>query len=1020
MSKITKKITLWVLSFLFVVCVTILGINVSFTAKAEESPTVVNLTYKSMQYQNNELNAGSYWTSICFYPDTGDGVSTGNPSGSIAADFSDLLAKTTYTGSENTVIYTPACHWGWAMDFKSSTFCFIYLRTVNMPAAGDTVQLKSGAWFVTGGSINDKYVLAEDVNLKFNGTTWEYYVPAVQPEQPDVSEAVPVTFTQINPTWNDNTDILNNGRHYTVLHLSGLQTSGYLGQGDDWSDMLANATINGGASYFNFSAASYIAGPNVASDFIILYSATAPNLNDEFIVKAGATFDVGGDDNNLYQLANDICLKYNGTAWEVFEPSTQPPEQPDEPENPDVPPVQPAETVEITLSSINGLWNNRYYEGQDYYCTFLHLSGEVGGGDLSGDFSDLLSKATLNGQPIDLEDVSFVCAKWIGAEGGILLRFKALPADKSVLVLPADATFTVSAEENKVYKLANTIELKVMNGKWSVPLPTAEFIGVNAWNNNIITISGSRLTILEFNVEKLGDVVNSNKNLVTMAGVSVNGVKLTDIEGASITYAHGAHYMGIDLPLAAIYPTEEYPVTVLKVEEGTSFENYELPEITLSLIGGTWIVGEVEKMPVEEDYVTISDIIGENNADIGTEGMISALDGFDGDVSLKFVYYTEEAIVNNGSYGGLAIYLNTTNLWDGWRIFFIGNKVYVYDATMGGAGDEHVLIGEAEFGIANNFEMQIEISVKKVGETYSIVIGGSCAKILEINDITPIGNCLGGGIMMYSSTRTCSVKDYKYGDVFNPILTIYSKQEIVVEEGAEVPVIDAKAMDGFTEIQPTYVWDEGAITDGKMNAGVWLCVITATDANGNFVTANVRVTVKGEPKYTVTFNGANEVVYAYGEKIEKPTDPTKKATEKYHYVFEGWYNGDEKWDFENDVVTADVALVAKFTQCDVYYEVSVSIAGETQTIYVTYGAQVDLSVFNKDGYVKQVKQNGEVITSLIVTENTAIEVTYTAESNAQGGCGGCNGSLTGISGAIALLGAAGCMLIRKKEKTDEE
>ena len=227
MKKFTRKIVVSVLSalcmlFMMLGCMGVVGIN----AKAET--TVVNLTYKSMQYQNNEVNAGKYWTSICFYPDTGDGVSTGNPDGAIAFDFSDLLANTTYTGSENTVSYLPAVHWGWTADFKSSTFCFIYLRTANMPAAGDTVQMKKGAWFVTGGSIDDKYVLAEDINLKFNGTIWETYTPPV--------ETTKVTFTNINSSWNDNTDILNNGMHYTVIHLAGLQTSGYLGQSDDWSD----------------------------------------------------------------------------------------------------------------------------------------------------------------------------------------------------------------------------------------------------------------------------------------------------------------------------------------------------------------------------------------------------------------------------------------------------------------------------------------------------------------------------------------------------------------------------------------------------------------------------------------------------------------------------------------------------------------------------------------------------------------------------------------------------------------
>ena len=120
---------------------------------------------------------------------------------------------------------------------------------------------------------------------------------------------VEVTFTNINSSWNDNSETLGNGMHYTVLHLDGLLTSGYLGQGDDWSGM--NATINGGASYFSFSPASYIAGPNVECNYIIIYSATAPTTGDVFTVTAGSTFKVGGDDTNVYELAGDISLKYN-------------------------------------------------------------------------------------------------------------------------------------------------------------------------------------------------------------------------------------------------------------------------------------------------------------------------------------------------------------------------------------------------------------------------------------------------------------------------------------------------------------------------------------------------------------------------------------------------------------------------------------------------------------------------------------------------------------------------------------
>ena len=50
----------------------------------------------------------------------------------------------------------------------------------------------------------------------------------------------------------------------------------------------------------------------------------------------------------------------------------------------------------------------------------------------------------------------------------------------------------------------------------------------------------------------------------------------------------------------------------------------------------------------------------------------------------------------------------------------------------------------------------------------------------------------------------------------------------------------------------------------------------------------------------------------YGEKIEKPADPTKPNDSKYEYSFDGWYLGDYAWNFETDTVSGDITLTAKW------------------------------------------------------------------------------------------------------------
>ena len=69
-------------------------------------------------------------------------------------------------------------------------------------------------------------------------------------------------------------------------------------------------------------------------------------------------------------------------------------------------------------------------------------------------------------------------------------------------------------------------------------------------------------------------------------------------------------------------------------------------------------------------------------------------------------------------------------------------------------------------------------------------------------------------------------------------------------------------------------------------------------------------------KYLVTFDPDNgdlpfSITAEEGKTISAPTEPTKDDL-----VFDGWYNGDVKWDFGTSVVTENVLLIAKWTEKD--------------------------------------------------------------------------------------------------------
>jgi len=102
--------------------------------------------------------------------------------------------------------------------------------------------------------------------------------------------------------------------------------------------------------------------------------------------------------------------------------------------------------------------------------------------------------------------------------------------------------------------------------------------------------------------------------------------------------------------------------------------------------------------------------------------------------------------------------------------------------------------------------------------------------------------------------------------------------------------------------------------------------------------------------YTVSFDGANGSEVATetveeGETLEEPTAPTKA-----YYTFDGWYNGETKWNFETDKVTANVTLTAKWT-AKVYTVKFVGIDGATVVEEKTYTCE------NVDSFVEPTVPN---------------------------------------------------------------
>ena len=115
--------------------------------------------------------------------------------------------------------------------------------------------------------------------------------------------------------------------------------------------------------------------------------------------------------------------------------------------------------------------------------------------------------------------------------------------------------------------------------------PTVTCSGVNQWNNNNLS-GGYYVTLLDYDIY-LGDAANATNVVSTTGqGITLNGVKLSEISGAVVDYAHGKNRLEIKIPQS--YQEALAGDIVLEVIAGTHFENQVLDGAKFTLLSAKW------------------------------------------------------------------------------------------------------------------------------------------------------------------------------------------------------------------------------------------------------------------------------------------------------------------------------------------------------------------------------------------------------------------------------------------------
>ena len=210
-----------------------------------------------------------------------------------------------------------------------------------------------------------------------------------------------------------------------------------------------------------------------------------------------------------------------------------------------------------------------------------------------------------------------------------------------------------------------------------------------------------------------------------------------------------------------------------------------------------------------------------------------------------------------------------------------------------------------------------------------------------------------GGI----ATKTVTVTVEEGDDVAPEIALNFSTVKTTV---GTKPMLSVTATDNNGAVTMEKTWSDGALDNrGRLTAGTHTWTIKATDKYGNTTTKMVTfIVTETEPAYsmvtdegdifgdcTVTFDGENATQYGYGFKVNKPADPVKEDSAEAKYTFIGWYNGDELWNFETDVVTGDLDLQSKWEATKRVYRVEFEgkSAGK-----VEYGEKIPASMIPAD------------------------------------------------------------------------
>lgn len=550
--------------------------------------------------------------------------------------------------------------------------------------------------------------------------------------------------------------------------------------------------------------------------------------------------------------------------------------------------------------------------------------------------------------------------------------------------------------------------------------------------------NGAMVRIL-FNENILGDNNSATYEDHTSTwgnNVSMNGVRLSTIDGALVGASFGRLYIFIPRDAIELINYDYYLLPTLHVRNNY-FGVCEVPEMVFEFTGSIGVINSWTKYEEEErDIIPNDKYLSTNNysnifddAEVGgdIDQLIGQVNEYIDETNFVFEFK------NEAKEGSLAIYAFSSDNFKGIRltIDLKNNTISLLDTSQG------LILDTFSHPLRNNEWYRIYFGIKfNDGNSFDYSLAVDDVIYSSKNDIQIASmDNFGRTIAIYSGTGITYFNNPRPGnDIKKPFVTYLGEETYHFNVGEIKPDLLAlcSAFDdvdddvsGLIEIN----WPEGSLNSDNLNKGNWNVVIKCKDNSGNFEILNIQIIVTDPNEVLVTFNDENPTFYPIGSLITKPTDPIKKEDKYATYTFIGWFNGENQWDFDNDRVNEDLNLVARFQRNERKYIISLTIDNEVTTLELSYGERIDLKEYKKDGYIMNIICDGQEYIQDIyeVRADAFIEINYQKNDDSikpiepsNNKNNGLNGLFIGLAsgGAILIMGVEIFFLIHKKKSTN--